>query len=141
MLTIRLQRTGRRNLASYRIVLAEKSAAAKGKCKEILGHFLPQRNPNVLEFKEDRVKHWLSHGAEMSNTAARILTKAGVQGLERFILKYTKQRKKSEMKEEGAASPPPVQQAQGEQTSKNSGAEAATVKPAPASPPAEEAKS
>ena len=97
MLTIRLQRTGRRNLASYRIVLAEKSSAAKGKCKEILGHFLPQRNPNVLEFKEDRVRHWLSHGAQMSDTAARILTKAGMQNLERFILRYTKQRKRAEV--------------------------------------------
>lgn len=109
MLVLRLQRTGRRNVPTYRLVVTEKSAPVKGRVKEYLGHYLPMRNPHVLEFKSDRVTHWVSQGAQPSDTVARILTQAGMKGLEKFIKPYTKKRKK-EKKEQAAkgAAPPAV---------------------------------
>ena len=104
MLVIRFQRTGRRNVPTFRLVVAEKSRAAKGKVVEFLGHYLPARNPHVFAFEQDRIEHWLKIGAQPSDTAARLLAKAGMKNLEKFIVRYAKQKKKGE--EEAAAEAP-----------------------------------
>jgi len=96
MLIIRLQRTGRENLPTYRLVLAEKTRSVKGKFKEILGHYLPARKPAVVEVKKDRVEFWVQRGAAISNTAARLLQKEGMKGMEKFIERYTKKKSKNE---------------------------------------------
>lgn len=97
MLMLRFQRTGRRNIPTYRLVATEKSSPSKsGKVTEYLGHYLPAREPHVFEFKRERVEHWLKVGAQPSDTAARLLTRAGVKGLEKFIDRYTKRKKKGE---------------------------------------------
>lgn len=90
MLVIRLQRTGRSNLATYRIVLAEKSRAAKGKFQEILGHYLPTQKVPVIKVDTERAAHWIKLGAVPSNTVARLMKKEGAKGMEGFIKSYTK---------------------------------------------------
>ena len=94
MLVIRLQRTGRQNNPSFRVVVTQKDAAVKGKCLEVLGHYLPSRDPVVFEYNQERVTHWMKRGAQPSNTLARLLTKQGVGGLEKFIKPYAKKEKK-----------------------------------------------
>ena len=124
MLRIRLQRTGRENLPTFRLVVAEHTKPVKGKYKEILGHFLPQRNPKALEYKTERIVHWIKHGAHPSNTVARLLKKYGFKeqgiNLDTFIQPYTKKKKKSEQAVENAGSPkptpPPVSSPSGEGT-------------------------
>ncbi len=96
MLIIRLQRTGRENLPTYRLVVAEKARSVKGKSMEIIGHFLPARKPAVLEVKKDRVEYWMQRGAAVSNTAARLLQKEGMKGMEKYIERYTKKKSKGE---------------------------------------------
>lgn len=66
MLTIRLQRVGRKNQPVFRIVLAEKHRAAKKKAVESLGVY----NPRSKEFtvKEERVKYWLEKRIPLSPT-------------------------------------------------------------------------
>ncbi len=100
MLVIRLQRTGKNKEATYRIAVAQKSDPVKKKSIEIVGHFLPTRDPVVLEFKKERIEHWMKQGAKPSDTLARLLKKEGVDGMDAFIEKYTKQKKKKEQKEE-----------------------------------------
>lgn len=107
MLVIRLQRTGRENLPTYRIVVAEKARPVKGKYMELIGHYLPARKTPVFEVKADRVTHWVSKGATPSDTLARLLKRAGVKDMDKFIKKYTKQRSKKEPPPEAAA-PAPV---------------------------------
>jgi small subunit ribosomal protein S16 len=106
MLVLRFQRTGRENIPSFRLVLAEKTAAAKGKVQEYLGHYLPARTPHVFTFERERVEHWLKAGAQPSETLARLLKKEGIQNLDRYIRKYTKQKKKSEALAEAPTSAP-----------------------------------
>ncbi len=57
MLTIRLQRAGKTNKSEFRIILAEKTAAAKKKFVEVLGHY----NPRSKEFsvKQERIQYWV----------------------------------------------------------------------------------
>ena len=103
MLVIRLQRTGRKNLASYRIVAAEKARPVKGKFLEIIGHYLPAQKTPIVEVKQDRASFWISNGAIPSDTVARILNKQGMKGMEKYITRYTKRRSKSAPEEEVAA--------------------------------------
>lgn len=94
MLVIRLQRTGRSNLATYRFVLAEKSRAAKGKFQEILGHYLPSQKTPVIKVDVERAAHWIKLGAVPSDTAARLMRREGAKGMDAFIKTYTKRKSK-----------------------------------------------
>ena len=74
---IRLQRIGRNNEAHFRVVLTDhKNAAKSGKFKEILGSYNPQSG--VVEMKEDRIKYWMSVGAQASDTVHNFLVTKGM---------------------------------------------------------------
>jgi small subunit ribosomal protein S16 len=103
MLVIRLQRTGRENTPTYRIVLSEKSKHAKKGVQESFGHYLPaQKNP-VFECNQERVAHWIKLGAIPSDTVARLLMRAGMKDMEKYRQKYAKQKSKKEPTPEEAA--------------------------------------
>src|SRR3989344_4726968 len=77
MLVIRLQRVGRKNDPSFRIIVNEKARSAKaGKIVELLGSYNPKSKN--LNLKEDRAKYWLSVGAKPSATVHNILVSKGV---------------------------------------------------------------
>lgn len=72
MLKIRLQRVGRKNDASFRVVLTDsKNSAKSGKFKEILGSY-NLKTGEVL-FKSDRISHWIKNGAQTSSTVHNFL--------------------------------------------------------------------
>lgn len=71
MLTIRLQRTGKKNQADFRIVLAEKESPVNKKIVEILGSYNPRKK--VFQAKEERLKYWLSQRVELSETMHNLL--------------------------------------------------------------------
>lgn len=78
MVRIRLQRAGARNRPFHRIVVADGEAKRDGKFLEIIGTYNPLPNPPKVTLKEDRVRHWLSVGAQPSTTVARLITKHGI---------------------------------------------------------------
>ena len=84
MLRIRLRRVGARGQPSYRIVVADKRDARDGSFVEIIGNYNPRSNPETVAIKEDRALHWLSKGAQPTDTTARLLGKAGI--LEKYKL-------------------------------------------------------
>lgn len=108
MLVIRLQRTGRENVATYRIVVAEKARAVKGKFLEIIGHYLPARREPIFSVQQERIVHWMSRGAVPSGTIARLCKRHGIEGMESFIRSYTKRTSKKEKSEPAAAAPAPA---------------------------------
>jgi len=71
MLKIRLQRIGKKNAPSYRVVLAEHTAPPQGKFLEILGFYNPRKKEK--SFKKERIEHWLSKGAQLSPTVFNLL--------------------------------------------------------------------
>lgn len=111
MLVIRLQRTGRENLPTYRLVVAEKARPVKGKFLEILGHYLPAQDPAVLDIESEKVAMWIGKGAIPSDTVARLLRKNGMKNMEKFIKRYPKRRGKNAPPEEVAAASAPVAEA------------------------------
>jgi len=76
MLKIRLQRVGKKNAPSFRVVLAEHKSPPQGKFQEILGFYNPRSKEK--KFKEDRIKHWISKGAQPSPTVYNLLIDEGV---------------------------------------------------------------
>lgn len=77
MLKIRLQRVGRKNDASFRLVVIESTKAPQaGNYLEMLGSYSPKSN--VITVKADRVKHWISVGAQVSDSAHNLLVSEGV---------------------------------------------------------------
>ncbi len=74
MLKIRLQRIGRKNDPAFRVVLTDsKNSTKSGKFKEILGSYNLKKG-EVL-FKADRIKYWMSNGAQASDTVHNFLVK------------------------------------------------------------------
>ena len=78
MLTIRLQRIGKTKKPVYRLIISEKARDTKGTCLELLGTYNPHDKANGLAPKTDRIKYWISKGAQMSETVNNLLVKAGV---------------------------------------------------------------
>jgi len=77
MLVIRYQRVGRRNDASFRIIATEHTSGPKsGKNVELLGSYNPKTKATIL--KKDRIEHWISMGAQVSDSVHNLLIKEGV---------------------------------------------------------------
>ncbi len=112
MLVIRLQRTGRKNLPAYRIVVAEKARAVKKQFIDIVGHYLPAQDPKVIEIDLEKVKEWISKGAQPSDTVAALCKSQGLEGMEKYMEPRNKQKKKkNEAPEEEAPAAPAQEEA------------------------------
>jgi small subunit ribosomal protein S16 len=82
MVKIRLRRAGAKKKPSYRVVVADSHAPRDGRFIEIIGHYNPRTDPVTVNIHEDRVLHWLSEGAQPTDTVRRLLENRGT--LDRF---------------------------------------------------------
>lgn len=78
MLTIRLQRVGKKKVASYRLVISEKARDTQDRYLELLGTFDPHAKENQFKPITERILYWMSKGAQTSPTIHNLLVKAGV---------------------------------------------------------------
>ncbi|OGG72485.1 30S ribosomal protein S16 [Candidatus Kaiserbacteria bacterium RIFCSPLOWO2_01_FULL_53_17] len=77
MLKIRLQRIGRINDPSYRVVVTEHTNGPKaGKATEVVGFYNPKSKERKLD--GERIKYWISKGAQASGTMHNMLISAGI---------------------------------------------------------------
>jgi len=73
MLCIRLTRIGKTKQPHYRLIVLEKTKDPWGRCLEILGNYNPRSKEIKLE--EERIKYWISKGAQPSITVHNLLIK------------------------------------------------------------------
>jgi small subunit ribosomal protein S16 len=78
VLMIRLARIGARKQPYYRVVVIEKERARNGRALEIVGLYNPRTSPATVDLKRDRIDHWVSKGAQLSETVGRLLAKSPV---------------------------------------------------------------
>ena len=72
MLTIRLQRRGRTNDPSYRVIIVDsKKGPQTGSYLELLGSY--DARTDRIDLNTERIKHWLSMGAQTSDTVHNLL--------------------------------------------------------------------
>ncbi len=73
MVKIRLSRVGRKNLAHYRVVAVQAREKRDTNAIELLGHYSPFTKELVLN--EERIKYWLSVGAQPTEVVKNWLIK------------------------------------------------------------------
>jgi len=78
MLKIRMRRMGAKKKPTYRMVVADARSPRDGSFVDIIGHFDPRTDPETLVIAEEKALHWLTKGAQPTETAARLLNKAGI---------------------------------------------------------------
>src|SRR5579862_4302236 len=78
MLVIRMQRTGRKGHAQFRVVVQDaRRTPTSGKVVAYLGHFDPHTKQTVIN--KDKAASYLAHGAQPSPRVARLLKAEGVK--------------------------------------------------------------
>jgi small subunit ribosomal protein S16 len=125
-LKIRLARAGAKKRPYYRIVVADSKSPRDGRYIEKVGTYNPllPRDGERVKLVEDRIKHWMSVGAQPTDRVLRFLDKAGMakrdarsnptkgqpgkKRVEREEAKVAAAAEKAKAAAEAAASPPPA---------------------------------
>lgn len=79
--TIRMSRAGAKNRPYYRIVVTNSRSPRDSKFIEKIGTYsplLPNGDPKRVTINQDRAKHWLSVGAQMSDRVHLFFNQAGL---------------------------------------------------------------
>ncbi len=73
--SIRLRREGTKNRPYYKVVVADSRSPRDGKFIEIIGTYDPKVEGENSNLKLDRAEHWISRGAQPSDTVRSLLKK------------------------------------------------------------------
>ncbi len=76
---MRLRRVGSSKNPIWRIVVADRKNPRDGRSIETIGRYNPQLEPSLIEFDEDRARHWLEKGARPTRTVATLLRTKGIE--------------------------------------------------------------
>ena len=76
MLKLRLKRTGRKRLPSYRLVIMENTTRRDGRPIEEVGYYDPISKKS--NFETDKIKNWLNRGVKPTPTVLNLLKKAEI---------------------------------------------------------------
>jgi small subunit ribosomal protein S16 len=74
MLKLRLKRTGRKGSPSYRLVIMENSFRRDGRPIDEVGYYDPLTKH--YKFESEKIKKWLGHGVQPTQTVYHLLKKA-----------------------------------------------------------------
>ena len=96
MISIRLTRVGRKHAPTYRIVVMPKTRDPWAKSLEIIGSYNPVVKPSTFIIDQERLSHWMSQGAEVTNTVWNLLVSHDIiKDKKRSVTHITKKRRES----------------------------------------------
>jgi small subunit ribosomal protein S16 len=75
---IRLRRMGAKKAPFYRIVVADSRYPRDGRFIEEVGYYDPTKEPSVFKADAEKIKKWLSNGAQPTDTVRVLLKKNAV---------------------------------------------------------------
>ena len=75
---IRLTRVGATKKPTYRFVVSDSRSARDGRSLDTLGHYDPRKDPVEIEVDAEKANKWLGHGAQPSETVARLFRRVGI---------------------------------------------------------------
>ena len=75
MVKIRLRRMGAKNAPYYRVVVADSHSPRDGRFIEELGTYDPMADDNKIKVDMERVKYWISNGAQPTDTVRGLIKK------------------------------------------------------------------
>ncbi len=79
--TIRLARTGRKNLPSYKIVVANTRSKRNGLVLDTIGTYNPSEKPELIKIDQDKLTMWKDRGALISDAVTKL-----VDGTYKYVL-------------------------------------------------------
>ena len=74
---IRLKRMGMKKKPFYRVIVADDRSPRDGRFIEEIGYYNPMTNPAEIKIDPERAKHWLTVGAQPTDTVRILLKKSG----------------------------------------------------------------
>ncbi len=77
MVRIRLRRMGAKKKPFYRIVVADQLSPRDGRFIEFIGTYDPRTDPPTINLNAERATHWLSTGAQPSDSVAQLMRSQG----------------------------------------------------------------
>ena len=57
----------------WRVVVADQRSPRDGRFIETIGHYNPQTDPSTIVIDEERLQHWVSRGAQPTNTVKQLV--------------------------------------------------------------------
>ena len=75
---IRLRRMGAKKAPFYRVVVADSRYPRDGRFIEEVGTYNPLTEPATVEVDTEKVKKWISNGAQPTDTVKRLLKNKGI---------------------------------------------------------------
>ena len=78
MVRIRLARGGAKKKPYYRIVVADQRCKRDGRYLERIGFYNPMVKENRVEIDAERLKQWLSVGAQPSDRVSKLMKLANI---------------------------------------------------------------
>lgn len=103
MLSIRLNRVGKRKDARFRIIVQEKARSPFSSYLEILGQYNPHAKSRVTNLNTERIKYWLACGAKPTATIHNIFVEHSLVKGEKIDLGRLKKKKKTASEKENEA--------------------------------------
>jgi small subunit ribosomal protein S16 len=80
MVKIRLQRGGAKRRPFYRVIAIDERAKRDGRALEFLGTYDPVARPADIKLRVERIEHWRSQGAQLSDAVRALLRRSRKQG-------------------------------------------------------------
>jgi small subunit ribosomal protein S16 len=75
---LRLTRIGGKKNPIWRVVVADQRSPRDGRIIETVGQYNAQTEPSTINIDEDRVRHWLSQGAQPTDQVRKLLKIQGI---------------------------------------------------------------
>ena len=70
---VRLTRVGSKKNPIWRVVVSDQRSPRDGRFIETIGHYNPQTEPSTIVIDEERFQHWVSRGAQPTNTVKQLV--------------------------------------------------------------------
>ena len=75
---IRLARVGSKKNPIYRVVVADSRSPRDGRFIEIVGRYNPQTDPSTIVLDEEKIREWVSKGAQPTDPVKRLMKTQGI---------------------------------------------------------------
>jgi small subunit ribosomal protein S16 len=108
MLTIRFQRTGKRNRPEFRMVVAPKTAAAQKKFTEILASYNPRTKELVIKDRA-RLDYWIGQKLSLSPSVHNLLVSKQIITDAKKVTAFSLPKKEVKAEEKPAAVAAPAE--------------------------------
>ena len=75
---LRLTRVGGKKDPVWRVVVADQRSPRDGRFIELVGRYNPQTQPSTIHLNEERIRDWLSKGAQPTAQVRKLLKTQGI---------------------------------------------------------------